>query len=55
MIVDLHKMDVPTPKGCHGFRKSCHPFGIRMNICIVYNRFIPSGLDIAYSFLSIGA
>lgn len=29
MIVDLDKMDAPTPKGCHVFLdKSCHPFGI---------------------------
>jgi len=36
MIVDLCKTDVPTPKGCHGFLvNSCHPFGIRIDICII--------------------
>ena len=35
MIVAMYKMGAPTPKGCHGFLgKSCHPFGIRMDICI---------------------
>ncbi len=36
MIIDLHKMDMPTPKGCYWFSdKPCHPFGIGMAICII--------------------
>ncbi len=47
MIIDLHKIDTITPKGCHVFMAQIMPSLRDLNACtpLFYNPIIPSGLS----------